>query len=56
MSQEEFSENDWRRLISSFGEDPQRPGLLETPARVAKAWKHWTSGYGQDPVDLLKAF
>ena len=56
MSQEEFSENDWRRLISSLGEDPQRPGLLETPARVAKAWKHWTSGYGQDPVDLLKAF
>ena len=56
MSQEEFSENDWRRLISSFGEDPQRPGLLETPARVAKAWKHWTSGYGQNPVDLLKAF
>jgi GTP cyclohydrolase I len=56
MSQEEFSENDWRRLIASFGEDPNRPGLVETPARVTKAWKHWTSGYGQDPVELLKAF
>jgi GTP cyclohydrolase I len=56
MSQEEFSENDWRRLIASIGEDPDRPGLLETPARVAKAWKHWTSGYDQDPVKLLKAF
>ena len=36
MSQE-FTEDDWRRLITSIGEDPQRPGLLETPARVAKA-------------------
>ena len=55
MSQE-FTENDWRRLIASIGEDPDRPGLLETPARVAKAWKHWTSGYDQDPATLLKAF
>ncbi len=55
MSQE-FTENDWRRLIASIGEDPDRPGLLETPARVAKAWQHWTSGYAQDPAALLKAF
>src|ERR1700712_4730338 len=54
--QDDFSENDGRRLRASLGEDPGRPGLLETPARVAKAWKHWTSGYGQDPVSLLKAF
>jgi GTP cyclohydrolase I len=57
MSDKEvFTENDWRRLLSSLGEDPNRPGLHETPARVAKAWKHWTSGYGQDPVEILKAF
>ena len=56
MSKAEFSEHDWRRLLSSLGEDPGRPGLLDTPSRVAKAWKHWTSGYGQDPVELLKAF
>jgi GTP cyclohydrolase I len=56
MSQEEFTEADWRRLLSSLGEDPDRPGLIETPHRVAKAWKHWTSGYGQEPVELLKAF
>jgi GTP cyclohydrolase I len=57
MSDKEvFTENDWRRLLSSLGEDPDRPGLHETPARVAKAWKHWTSGYGQDPVEILKAF
>lgn len=54
--QDEFSENDWRRLLTSLGEDPDRPGLLETPARVAKAWEHWTSGYGQNPVEVLKAF
>src|SRR5450830_889770 len=53
---EHFSEHDWRRLLTSLGENPDRPGLVETPARVAKAWKHWTSGYGQDPVALLKAF
>jgi GTP cyclohydrolase I len=53
---EAFTENDWRRLLSNLGEDPDRPGLHETPARVAKAWKHWTSGYSQDPVEILKAF
>ena len=55
-NKEVFTEHDWRRLLSSIGEDPDRPGLHETPARVAKAWKHWTSGYDQDPVAILKAF
>jgi GTP cyclohydrolase I len=53
---EAFTEHDWRRLLTSLGENPDRPGLHETPARVAKAWKHWTSGYAQDPVEVLKAF
>jgi GTP cyclohydrolase I len=53
---ENFDEHDWRRFLKSLGEDPDRPGLIETPARVAKAWKHWTSGYGQKPADVLKAF
>jgi GTP cyclohydrolase I len=56
MSHDTFSEQDWRRLLVSLGEDPDRAGLAETPHRVSKAWKHWTSGYGQDPVELLKAF
>jgi GTP cyclohydrolase I len=56
MSEHAFSENDWRRFLRSLGENPDRPGLLETPHRVAKAWQHWTSGYAQDPADLLKAF
>ncbi len=53
---DEFNENDWRRFLKSVGEDPNRPGLLETPHRVAKAWKHWTSGYQQNPADVMKAF
>lgn len=52
----EFNENDWRRFLKSLGEDPERPGLRETPARVEKAWKHWTSGYAQNPMELLKTF
>lgn len=53
---DEFNENDWRRFLKSVGEDPDRPGLLETPHRVTKAWKHWTSGYAQNPAEVLKAF
>ena len=52
----EFDEKDWRRFLRSIGEDPDRPGLQETPARVVKAWKHWTSGYDQNPASVLKAF
>jgi GTP cyclohydrolase I len=53
---EAFTENDWRRFLTSIGEDPNRSGLHETPARVARAWQHWTCGYHQDPVEILKAF
>jgi len=53
---DEFNENDWRRFLKSVGEDPDRPGLLETPHRVAKAWKHWTSGYALNPAEVLKTF
>jgi GTP cyclohydrolase I len=56
MSEQVFTEKDWRRLLISLGEDPDRTGLADTPSRVAKAWKHWTSGYDQDPAELLKAF
>ena len=44
------------RLLQLVGEDPTREGLIETPARVVKAWKHWCSGYGKDPAKLLKVF
>jgi GTP cyclohydrolase I len=44
------------RLLQFIGEDPTRGGLEETPARVAKAWAFWCSGYGQDIGALLKTF
>lgn len=33
-----------------------RAGTAETPARVAKAWRHWCSGYAMDPAKILKVF
>jgi GTP cyclohydrolase I len=56
MTSLEFSEEDWRKLLRSLGEDPDRPGLRDTPTRVARAWKHWTSGYEQTPSEILKVF
>lgn len=44
------------RLLQYIGEDAGREGLKETPARVAKAWKQWTSGYGKDAATILKVF
>jgi len=44
------------RLLQFVGEDPTRGGLTETPARVIKAWKQWTSGYNVDPSSVLKVF
>lgn len=44
------------RLLQYLGEDPERQGLTETPARVLKAWKHWCSGYTLKPEDVLKSF
>lgn len=44
------------RLLQYIGEDPMREGLRETPQRMAKAWKEWTAGYGQDPTKVLKVF
>jgi GTP cyclohydrolase IA len=42
-----------RTLLMWAGEDPEREGLLDTPARVAKAYKELFSGYEQNPVDVL---
>ena len=39
----------YRTILRCIGEDPSRPGLLQTPARAAKAIKTLTSGYVEDP-------
>lgn len=42
-----------RTLIEWAGDDPDREGLLETPARVARSYKELFSGYETDPTDYL---
>lgn len=42
-----------RTLLIWVGEDPYREGLLETPKRVAKAFKEYCAGYAMDPRDVL---
>jgi GTP cyclohydrolase I len=42
-----------RTLILWAGDDPSREGLLETPARVAKAFKELYKGYDEDPREIL---
>lgn len=49
-------EDNIRRLIQFVGEDPARGGLLETPQRVARAWRYWCSGYYREASDILKVF
>jgi GTP cyclohydrolase I len=43
-----------RTLIAAAGDDPAREGLRDTPARVARAYAEWFSGYGVDPRALLQ--
>lgn len=52
----EWAEMSVKQLLAFIGEDIDRPGLQETPARVVKAFRHWFGGYGQNPAALLKTF
>ena len=40
-------------LLLWAGEDTRREGLVDTPARVARAYEDWFSGYKEDPVGFL---
>ncbi|WP_062203946.1 GTP cyclohydrolase I FolE [Demequina salsinemoris] len=42
-----------REILVAIGDDPERDGLQETPARVARAYAEFFSGIGQDPADVL---
>lgn len=42
-----------RTLIRWAGDDPGREGLIQTPARVARAYREFFSGYGSDPIQIL---
>ncbi|WP_031511807.1 GTP cyclohydrolase I FolE [Corynebacterium glutamicum] len=43
-----------RELLIAVGEDPDREGLLETPARVARAYKETFAGLHEDPTTVLE--
>ncbi|MBO0749009.1 MAG: GTP cyclohydrolase I FolE [Porphyrobacter sp.] len=46
-----------RTLIRWAGDDPTREGLLDTPQRVARAWKEYCLGYTEDPaIHLSRVF
>jgi GTP cyclohydrolase I len=45
-----------REILAAVGEDPDREGLLETPARVARMYAELFSGLKQDARDHLKKF
>ncbi|OEV13177.1 GTP cyclohydrolase I [Streptomyces sp. Amel2xB2] len=50
---EKRAENAVRELLIAVGEDPDREGLLETPARVTRAYKEMFAGLHQRPEDVL---
>ena len=46
-----------RTLIRWAGDDPDREGLLDTPRRVARAWREYARGYAEDPcIHLARTF
>lgn len=50
---QEQAEEAVRTLILWAGDDPSREGLLETPRRVARAYRELYKGYGEDPDEIL---
>jgi len=49
----EGMERSFRDLLESVGEDPERQGLLRTPARAARAFEFLTQGYHQDLDEIV---
>ena len=45
----------YKEIIKLLGEDPEREGLLKSPERIAKAMLFFTSGYDQNPEDILRS-
>lgn len=43
-----------KQILEHIGEDPTREGLIDTPKRVAKAWEFMTSGYKEDPKEIIQ--
>jgi GTP cyclohydrolase IA len=43
-----------RTMLQWAGDDPEREGLRDTPARVVRAFEDWFSGYTQDPEEYMR--
>lgn len=52
VSQRE-AEDAVRVLLRWAGDNPEREGLVDTPRRVAKAYREWFSGYALDPDEYM---
>jgi GTP cyclohydrolase I len=46
----------FRTMLQVVDPHPDRQGIADTPARMAKAWAEWTSGYHKDAGEILKCF
>jgi GTP cyclohydrolase IA len=42
-----------RLILEGIGEDPERPGVVETPRRVAEMYEEVFAGYGHDPSEVV---
>lgn len=46
-----------RQMLAAIGDDPERDGLADTPARVVRSWAELYAGYTSDPrVHLQRTF
>ena len=50
----EAAEEAVRTLLRWAGEDPDREGLRDTPARLVRAWDEYFAGYDENPVEILQ--
>ena len=50
----EAAEDAVRTLLLWAGEDPEREGLCDTPARLVRAWEEYFAGYSENPVEILQ--
>eukprot|EP01024_Parvocaulis_polyphysoides_P048508 TRINITY_DN46300_c0_g4_i1.p1 TRINITY_DN46300_c0_g4~~TRINITY_DN46300_c0_g4_i1.p1 ORF type:complete len:169 (-),score=37.78 TRINITY_DN46300_c0_g4_i1:75-581(-) len=50
-------EENVKQILKILGEDSNRPGLVDTPKRVARAWEDFLSGYfhANQPVEMVKS-
>lgn len=56
MGKQDGPQDNVRRILQYIGEDPKRPGLLETPDRVVKSYTELFSGYKADEASVFKTF